>query len=95
MSDQASKQDSLKSIWMRDQVWYRSGFFKEFLRVARAQYPIPQNGAKAAWPADEEGIAQNLSYFFTGHSLKIAKILCSLLGMMRLFTTSHKHERSP
>jgi hypothetical protein len=80
MSDQMPKQNPLENLWVHDQVWYRSDFFKAFLKAARSQYPIPQNGTKAAWPEDNEGIAQNLSYFFTGHSLKISKILCSLLG---------------
>lgn len=39
-----------------------------------------QDGTKAAWPEDEEGIAQNLTYFFTGHSLKMNKIFCAVLG---------------
>ena len=80
MSEQASRQNMLENLWMQEGVWRRSTFARDFLKRARAQYPIPQNGSKAAWPEDEEGIAQNLSYFFTGHLLKINKILCTLLG---------------
>jgi len=81
MSEQnITNQTKLQNLWMREGVWYRSPFVQDFLKRARAQYPAPQNGNKAAWPDDEEGIGQNLAYFFTGNLLKIDKILCSLLS---------------
>ncbi|HUT24071.1 MAG TPA: hypothetical protein VM492_07005 [Sumerlaeia bacterium] len=75
-----SIQEALEKRWMRDKVWSRSLFVREFLVRARGQFPTPQNGNRAAWPEDEEGIGQNLTYLFTGHLLKISKILCSVLG---------------
>lgn len=52
MSDQESRQAVLENLWVQEGVWRRSTFVRDFLKRARAQYPIPQNGSKAAWPED-------------------------------------------
>ena len=74
MSDNSLNFKSLEDCWMKEGVWRRTAFVRDYLKCARAKYPPPpQNSSKAAWPEDEEGIAQNPTYFFTGHLLKINK----------------------
>ncbi len=52
MIDQNANSNDLERLWMHDGVWYRSGFARKFLKRARAQYPTPRDGSKAAWPED-------------------------------------------
>jgi len=80
MIETKSEKSSLEKIWKEGGVWYLSAFLRAFLTQAKARYPRPASSEGAPWPSDEEGVAQNLTYLFPGHVLKLNKILCPILG---------------
>ncbi|KPL09158.1 hypothetical protein AMJ85_07115 [candidate division BRC1 bacterium SM23_51] len=70
----------LEQIWKRNGAWRLSSFVQRLLLKARAKYPKPTSSEKAPWPSDHEGVAQNLTYLFPGHVMKLSKVLCPILG---------------
>ncbi len=70
----------LDSVWCQDGVWYVSSLIRSFIKQASTKYPRPYSSDEAACPQDEVSIAQNLTYLFPGHLMKIQKGLCSVLG---------------
>jgi hypothetical protein len=80
MSDTKSEKPSLEHLWKKNGVWRPSDFLRSFLIQAKRRYPQPASADEAPWPNDDSGVAQNLTYLFPGHSLKMSHILCSVLG---------------
>ena len=80
MSKEKTREDEIKSLWLREGVWKFSNLIRKFRKIALKKYPTVEWTPKAKEPQDTDTISQNLIYLFPGHILKISKSLSTAMS---------------